>query len=179
MSPPGGLRVESEPHERFPDVNCAVRRLHSGLPGPVPVLTGSDVTRFGSPLRRLPCQTAGTEMGCRTTSGDMRAAGGASKSWSFMIHVTALRMPVQVGSCSPSCRSFAPLCLLALDGLPSWRRRGCIRRETRCPRLGCMWCLAREPELLFSTRCSSRVKSHLDSRQKLRWKPRSRPHLSS
>ncbi len=87
-------------------------------PWPVPAMTVSTAIEVETSVRNLPCQTAGTGIGRRTTRGDVPVVGGACKLWSFMLGVSALRVPGQAGPCSLSCGSRVPLCLLPLGGRP-------------------------------------------------------------
>lgn len=91
--------------ERFSDANWTGRRSPTGSLDSVPAMTVPAAIEVETSVCRLPCQTAGTETGCRTTSGDVAVVGGANKSWSFMSRVTARRVPVQTGSRLLGCAS--------------------------------------------------------------------------
>lgn len=113
---PDRLRVESQSHERLDrrkssgsaerlsDAVWSGRRPQSSSPVLVLAITVSAVVEVGTSVRNLPCQTAGTEIGCRITSGDVPVVGGASSSWSF-------KTPAVHFACHLSCGSCAPLCL--------------------------------------------------------------------
>jgi hypothetical protein len=143
LSRPDGPRVESEPHERldrrvssgtaerFSDANWTGRRPASGSSVPVPAMTGSVVVEVGNSIRRLPCQIAGTETGCRTTSGAVPMVGCTGRSWPLMPRILQFACHRR-----PGCgRWVARLCACSPGTTdPSWRRDGCIFRETRCLR---------------------------------------------